>query len=191
MKMNSEDEIALEESIALWKEMRDGAPRTDCPLCILAKRRQKASGMLDDFCQYCIISVHTGQSGCLGTPFHVDKKKANYHTLEITFLESLRPGKDELRTIEIEPGDTVTVTDSSWTIPILRGKREHVTSIVDIEFVVVYFMKKSVTTVSEERNDVLLFNPLNDEYLLAYGRRLEKVYKPKTLKCCTECGKEK
>jgi hypothetical protein len=197
MKMDHEEEIALEESIADWKDRQSGKGiDRDCPLCILAKRKRRDSGIMGSFCNHCIIYRRTGRYGCRGTPFDDARGESNYHQLEIEFLESLRPEKniDKHNYVKgaIEVGDKVYVRDSSWALQLCKGVARDITAnISKVSYTVVQVKLCLPTDNASTRpayihNDTIVYNPDSQNYIFVRERCLDLI----TPRYCITCGKE-
>lgn len=187
MKMNKEDEIALEESISDWKKKAKGITITrKCPLCTLGMQRNG-----DDSCSQCIIKRHTGVSQCCGTPFWPRGTTLRYYQREIEFLESLRPKKEKEKDI-IEVGDEVLISDPSYLLRLNKGRigdrNDAGFSPMDRIYVVLEVNSK-LPEGSKNRgqfcNNTILYEPNTGEYIFIH-REFLKLIKPKH---CPECGK--
>lgn len=199
MEMNKEDEIALEESIAYWKQKLTGSwIWRDCPLCILGRKRY-GNAYSKDKCQYCIIKIHTGKNECHGTPFWDNKGCPDYYQREIEFLESLRPKKKEIKEV-IEVGDEVTIYDSSWAYRLSKGKvnsnmyagikGSEMTGSNSTPYTVIavgVILPEGYSNKGKFGNNTILYDSSNGDYIftrMIYLRLVEPEY-------CPECGKAK
>lgn len=184
---------ALEASIATWERRvrGEGIPEGhgNCALCVL-----HGSGALNNniySCSKCVVGIHTGQTGCDGTPYETRYKNPNYRSDEVDFLKSLRVYKEDA----IVVGSRVTVKDYSRADRITPGG------------IVTYDMSSPLSGVvhtviatgvqlpvpcdnhsfgdpENRRNDTILRNKVSGDIIFTTRKFLEIAEQP-----CDKCGK--
>lgn len=190
-KRDSEDALALDESISDWNKKAKGIdPGRDCPLCILGRKRDGKANSRDK-CTNCIIKVHTGNNECKGTPYWDNSRYApDYYQQEITFLESLRPKKKVEKDI-IKVGDEVMIRDFSGASGLNKGKITAPHGLNTALYHIVVEIGSNLPEGDSHKglfgNDTIVYNSMGNSYIFTREKYLRLV-KPKH---CPECGKAK